>query len=118
MVAVTDQITLFQAEQDALDHVAECIAAMHELGIKKAEAEREYRILKQKRMLYERHKGTPVTIIQDVVKGSQDVADLLFARECTVSEYDANYEAILYWKLRVNTIRDQIKREWSQAAEQ
>lgn len=104
--------------EDALGRVAECVNDMYSLGVKKAEAERNYRVAKQKRILYERtHNATPVSIISDIVKGYEDIAELAMVRDCAETEYDANYEAILYWKKRVDTIREQIKREWSQAGE-
>lgn len=99
---------------DALDRAAECISDMHELGAKKAEAEKHYRVAKQRRILYERtRKGTPVSIIGDVVKGYEDIAELAYKRDLAQTEYDANYEALLFWKKKVDTLREQVQREWS-----
>lgn len=104
--------------QDSLDHCAECVGAMFELGKKRAEAEREYRIAKRQRVLYERtHNKTPVTLISDTVKGFRDIADLKFNLDCADAEYEANHEAVLYWKKRVDTLREVAKREWTQAGE-
>lgn len=103
---------LFEADK----RVAECISDMHSLGAKRAEAERRYRIAKRKRILYERdHNKTPVSIIADIVKGYEDIAQLAFERDCAQTEYDANYEAILYWKKRTDVLREQMAREWSRA---
>lgn len=101
---------------DAMDRVAGCIDDMHALGAAKSEAERKYRIAKRKRILYERdHNKTPVSIIADVVKGYEDIAQLAFERDCAEAEYDANYEAILFWKKRADVLRELIAREWSEA---
>lgn len=101
---------------DADSRVAECINDMHVLGAKRAEAERKYRIEKRKRILYERdHNHTPVSIIADVVKGYEDIAQLAFERDCAQTEYDANYEAILYWKKRTDVLREQMAREWGRS---
>lgn len=115
---MSDPFELVTALDDALDRVAECVADMHELGRRKSEAERDYRVAKQKRILFERNQnGTPVSIIADVVKGYEDIAELALRRDCAQTDYDANYEAILYWKKRVDTIREQLAREWAHARE-
>lgn len=105
-------IGLHQQLFDAMRKADECVSEMGELGAKVANAEREYRVAKQKRILYYRDKKFPATLIPDIVKGSQDIADLAFARDCAEAEYKANYEALLWAKKRVDVIREQIDREF------
>lgn len=112
-----DGFTLNQAIEDSLDHVEQCIEEMHQLSEKKAAARRDYRIAKAAQIIAERAAGTPATITQDIVNGKTDVADKKFALECAEGEYDANYQAVLYWKKRADTYREQLDREWSRAGE-
>lgn len=113
-----DVFDTIQSLDEAMDKTAECIDDMYTLGAKRAESERAYRIAKQQRMLFERnHNGTPVTILNDVVKGYEDIANLKYNLDCAISEYDANYEAVLFWKKRIEVYRDILRREWSQAGE-
>lgn len=112
-------VNLVQALDDSLEATENAITETKRLAIAKAEAERRYRIEKRKRTLYERdYNKTPVSIIADVVKGYQDIADLAFQRDCAEAEWEASRESILYQKRLTDTIREQIKREWSQAGEQ
>ncbi len=108
-----DGVDLLAAHDEALRNVWECIQAMTALEERRAGAERDYRLAKHDRTLYERdHNKTPVSIIADVVKGYRDIADLDFARNVAETECKANYEAILYWKKRADAIGRQIEREW------
>lgn len=113
---MSDGFTLTADLEEALARVAELIDEMHVLGRKKAQAEKAYRVAKQQRILYERnHNNTPVSIINDVVKGYEDIAELKCVVDCAESDYDSNYEAILYWKKRADSYREQLQREWSRA---
>lgn len=113
-----DPFAMYAELDDALDRAAACVSEMHELGRIKSEAERDYRVAKQKRILFERtQNGTPVSIIADVVKGYEDIAELALKRDCAQTDYDANYEAILYWKKRVDVLREQLQREWANSRE-
>lgn len=99
----------------AMGEAHEALDRMAALGAAKAEAERQYRIAKRVRIVWERGNGTPVTIIGDVVCGYDDIAQLRFARDCAEAEYDANREALLLAKKQIDTIREVIAREWSAA---
>lgn len=108
---------------DLVRQISECfdaaygqVADMAELGKAKAEAERAYRTAKSKRLLYEREYGkTPVSIIADVVKGYEDIALLACGRDCAEAAYDANREALLLNKKRIDFLREQMSREWGAA---
>lgn len=115
---MSDPFSLQAELNHSLKETADRIEDMHRLGKEMAEAERKYRVAKQQRILFERdHNKTPVTIIQDVVAGYEDIAALKQARTCAEVEFDANREAILFWKKRTDAIREQIQREWTQAGE-
>lgn len=113
---VTDGFTLQRSLEEAFETADELLEKMHELGYARAEAERNYRIAKQERILFERNqKNTPVSIINDVVKGYVDIAELKLKLDCAEADYSANYEALLFWKKRIDSYREQMQREWSQA---
>lgn len=64
-------------------------------GIALAEAEKTYRIAKAKRTLELKQNGLPTTLIPDLVKGSEDIAELCFKRDCAEAVYKANQQAIV-----------------------
>ncbi|NBJ67751.1 hypothetical protein [Adlercreutzia caecimuris] len=103
------QAALFEAMGEA----QRALCQMVPLGVALAEAEREYRVQKRTRTLWERSGGAPVTIIGDLVCGCDDIAALRLKRDCAQAEYDANREALLLAKKRIDTIREMIAREWS-----
>ena len=111
-----DGVLLATQMQDALDQAKECVDQMVPLGNNLAEAERLYRCEKHKRIAYERAvKNTPVTIIQDVVKGYEDIAELACKRDMAQVEYDANREAELLHKKKADILRDIYVREYGYA---
>lgn len=82
-------------------------------GRKRAAAEQEYRVAYAQKILTERDKGTPVTIISDVCKGDKELARLRFERDVAETMYDAALEAIQVYKLGIRVLQEQINREWN-----
>lgn len=90
-------------------------AAIKELrarGSAYAQAEKEYRIAMAKKIMEEREKGTPVTIISDICRGSPDIAKLRFDRDCSEVVYKSALEAINALKLQIRILDAQLGREW------
>lgn len=90
-------------------------AAIKELGKRGrayAEAERNYRVSMARKILEEREKGTPVTIISDVCKGNPEIAKLRFERDCAEVVYKSAMEAINGYKLQIRILDAQVEREW------
>ena len=54
-----------------------------------------------------------VTLIDDVAKGDEDIADLRCKRDCSEAVYKACQEAINLDKLRIRILDKQADREWS-----
>lgn len=100
-----------------LDELTE--ALMRELetcktsGCQYAENEAEYRMALRIEILAERDKRTPVTIINDVCRGKEEIAKLKQRRDCSEAIYKASQEAINVYKLRIRMIDAQISRVWS-----
>lgn len=89
--------------------------ALRELGSRGrglAQSEMDYRIKLASKILEERDKGTPVTIIADVCRGTQEIAKLRFARDVAEVTYKAALEAIQSYKLQIRILENQIEREW------
>jgi len=63
-------------------------------------------------MLQERDSGTPVTIISDICRGSQEIAELKFKRDCAEVVYKSALEAVNGYKLQIKVLENQIDREW------
>lgn len=81
-------------------------------GIKLAEAEKEYKIAVNKKALLLRSEDMPVTLINQVIYGYEDIAQLRFLRDSAEVVYRANQEAINTLKLQIRIIESQIQREY------
>ena len=93
-------------------------AAINQLGKRGrayAEAEQKYKIALAKKILIERDKGTPVTIISDLCRGDAEIARMRFERDCADVGYKAAMEAINSYKLQIRILDAQIQREWGNA---
>lgn len=98
--------------QYKIQMINKAIDTLAKNGQKKAEAEMTYRIELAKKMLAERERGTPVTIIGDICRGDARIASLKFDRDTREAIYDANRESIMAWKLEAKIMENQIAREW------
>lgn len=81
-------------------------------GYQLADNEAEYRMALNIKILSERAKGTPVTIINDLCRGDQEIAYLRRLRDSSKVEYDACREKINTLKLDIRIMNDQIAREY------
>lgn len=89
--------------------------ALSELGKRGrsyAEAERKYRVALKQKILIERDKGTPVTIISDICRGSEEIASLRYDRDVAEIMYKSALEAINVYKLQLRLLENQADREW------
>lgn len=91
-------------------------AAVKQLGVRGkayAQAERDYRVAMARKIMEERGKGTPVTIISDLCRGNSEIAKLRFERDCAEVVYKSALEAINAIKLQIKILDAQVGREWS-----
>ena len=85
-------------------------------GTERAEAEKKYKICLRKEALKLRaEKNMPVTLINQIIYGISDVANLRFDRDVKEAVYQANLEAINSTKLKLRILENQFNREWGQA---
>lgn len=82
-------------------------------GIEKAKCEKEYKMAVNKKALELKAENMPVTLIQTVIYGYDDIAMLRFKRDSAEVIYNANQEAINCLKLQMRLVEEQIKREQS-----
>ena len=95
------------------DDLDQEVDALRRAGSALAKREADYRKALAVKILEERAKGTPVTIISDLCRGDEQIADLKLLRDSAEAIYKASQEAINVKKLRVRTVSAQIDREWS-----
>lgn len=107
-----DLIAEIGVKNELLD---KAIKALGTRGRTYAQAEHDYKVALSKKILLERDKGTPVTIISDVCRGDKEIARLRFERDVAESSYEAAKEAINGYKLQIRILDAQIEREWSHA---
>lgn len=88
------------------------VNAMKHTGRKLAEAEKNYRIALHKEILLQRTNKVPVTIISDICRGKEDIADLKFIRDIRQSDYDVCSEKIHQIKLEIRLLEKEIEKEW------
>ena len=109
-----DGLGLYQELQSKASMLDVAVRELRARGTAYSKAERDYRVALRKAVLEERTKGTPVTIISDVCRGREDIAQLRFERDCAETLYRSALEALNVYKLQARLIENQIQREYSQ----
>lgn len=87
------------------------ITIIRERGKAKAIAERDYRIELAKEILLLRDSGVPVTIISDLCRGNQKIAELKMNRDIAETLYESNMQFIYSTKLNIDIVMKQIEAE-------
>ena len=109
MIDSTDLIVEIENKNKSLD------IALRQIGKRGQEyacAEKAYRVALAQKLLTERDKGTPVTIIGDVCRGNTEIAQLKFKRDAAEALYKAALEACNVYKLQIRLLDNQLEREW------
>lgn len=104
---------LYGQREQLFDALMDELESLRRTGQQYAENEAEYRKALRIAILEERAKGTPVTIISDICRGREDIADSKQLRDCAEALYKASGEAIMALKLRIKTIDADIQRTWT-----
>lgn len=68
-----------------------------------------YRIALSKELLVQREKGLPVTIINDIVRGNEEIAKLKFNRDYAETIYEATLEKLRAVKIELGIVERQIE---------
>lgn len=81
-------------------------------GYDLAEKEKNYKIALNKKVLELRANDMPVTLINLVIYGCDEVKDLRFERDLAQVKYNTNQEYINTIKLQIRILESQISREY------
>ena len=98
--------------QYKLDELERSVRALRNTGRQAAEAERDYKIQLSKTTLMLREQGYAVGIIEKVIYGNPEVAELRFKRDIAQTIYEANREHINATKLEIRILESQVQREY------
>lgn len=113
--STSDGLALYHELEQKQRDLTRAIEELKPRGSARSEAECAYRVALKKRIVELRAQGMPVTIIGDVARGDEEIADLRFKRDTADVLYDSAKEAINALKLQIRIINDQISREWGNA---
>ena len=102
--------------QSLRDELTQSIKLLRHNGIKLAEAEKDYKVkLRQEALKLRQEKGMAVTLIDLIIYGVPEVAELRLKRDIAEAMYNANQEHINTTKLQIRILESQLQREWSAA---
>ena len=82
-----------------------------------AQKEHDYKIKVATRAFQMKDEGMPATLINLVIYGDKEVAQLRLDRDIAEVIYNANQESINSLKLQLRLIESQLNREWGSKAE-
>lgn len=108
-------LELYQLVCDEMDEAERCLHQMPGLGRDRADAERCYRMALAKAELEYREKGVPVSIIGDLTRGRDDIAEKRFARDCAEVCFEANRAEHYMHRQRAELYAKLCLGEWSGA---
>lgn len=108
-----DDIDLNQQIWDLNNELTQSIKLLRKNGIELAERERDYKLkLRTEALALRQEKGMAVTLIDLIIYGVPDVAELRFKRDVAQATYNANQEHINVVKLQIRLLESQLNREW------
>lgn len=105
---------LWEELEQARKELEEALATLSKRGVDYCKANKEYHIEKTKEILKLKKEGMPITLIPQMIKGLENVAELDFKRNATEVFYKACLEVINVKKLEIKVIEKQIERDWNQ----
>src|SRR5574344_2421821 len=101
--------------QQIINKMNECLRAMQQgniqyktLGLKKAQAEKNYRITLQKEMARLKLENYKVTIIPDLARGNEEVARLRLERDTADVSYETCRNSLRYCERELEILRSQL----------
>lgn len=101
--------------QQIIERITQCNAALTRgvtsiktLSLKKAQAERDYKVKKRQKILELRLNKYPATLINDLVVGDEEVAELRLKRDIANSDYFTALEAMQNIRLELESYRSML----------
>lgn len=84
-------------------------ADLKKLGVKKAQAEKAYKVKQAEEILKLKAEKYPATLIMELVKGTEEVAELRMQRDMAESAHNACINAIINLRLEIETLKSKLK---------
>lgn len=107
---------LYQDIQNLMKELTVSIKLLRINGNTLAAAERDYKIkLRQEALRLRAENDMPVSLIDKVIYGLPEVAEMRFKRDVAKSTYDTNLEQINIIKLKLRILENQLSREYGAA---
>jgi hypothetical protein len=103
---------LMRAKDELTNRLNQAVSDHSEYGRKKAHAEYEYRVALARKITALRAENQPVTIVNDLARGSGDIALLRLKRDLADATFLSAIEAINNYKLQLRIVESQIAREY------
>lgn len=98
---------------DTCDEMVQAVEACRASGRDLAAAESQYRKALAIEELRLSNAGERVSIIPDLARGAEHIADLKCARDCAEAVYKADCERVNVNKLKARIIDAQLGRDWN-----
>lgn len=95
--------------------LTQSIKLLRKNGEELAKREKEYKLKLCAEALRLRTEGMAVTLIDLIIYGVPEIAELRFKRDVAQATYTANLEHINTVKLQLRVLENQISREWGVA---
>ena len=109
---------LFEAITRLTNELDVAVKMLRKSGTERAEAERKYKVCLRQEALKLREDNMAVTLINQIVYGIPEVANLRFDRDVKEAVYQANLESINSTKLKLRILENQLDREWRTSKEE
>lgn len=103
---------MWQEIQKRSEMLDKAIQELATNGYDLAEKEKKYKTAVSQKALELRANDTPVTLINQIIYGYKEIANLRFDRDVAEVKYNANLEYINVIKLQIRILENQIAREW------
>lgn len=103
---------LWQQIEEKHKMLDKAIDTLAQNGYDLALKEKEYKIELCKKALELRSKDTPVTLINQIIYGYENIPELRFERDTAEVKYNANQEYINTIKLQIRILENQLSREY------
>lgn len=105
---------LVQDIQKLMEELTGSIKLLRRHGNDLANAEKNYKVkLRQETLKLRSEENMPVTLINQIIYGIDEVAELRLKRDIAQTMYDTNLEHINVTKLKLRLLEAQLNREWT-----
>ena len=102
---MSNPILLMNKLEQAIQALQRGNTQLQTLGVKKSDAERNYKVALRKELLTLRLDKQPVSIIQDLAKGNEEISRLRLERDLAENSYTVCLEAMRNTRLEIETLR-------------